>query len=179
MLEIKKVNLLLKILTVQRLSTGLFCNYQWIFFFHLDFYCLSLDCKKLDINDICFFFFSLVLSLYNISGGVRISISDTAGNGDVDYGDYDNNERLLWEICGQLTKETLLIQAMSINVRADGFGDYQYVSQPKGSRVVGHYKAEQRNITDITGTCKTYAFSSKAFYPVSITKNQGPRCSVI
>ena len=149
------------------------------FFSHLDFYCLSLDCKKLDINDICFFFFSLVLSLYNISGGVRISISDTAGNGEVDYGDYDNNERLLWEMCGQSTKETLLIQAMSINVRADGFGDYQYVSQPKGSRVVGHYKAEQRNITDITGTCKTYAVSSKAFYPVSITKNQGPGCSVI
>jgi len=157
-----------------------------ILFSHLDFYCLSLDCKKLNTNEVClfvclfFFLFSLILSLHNISGGVRISIPDTAGNGDVDYGDYDNNERLLWEICGQSINETLLIstQAMSINLRADGFRDYQYAFQPKGSRVVGHYKVEQRKITDITGTCKAYTVLS-SFYPVSIRKHQGPGYSVM
>ena len=93
-----------------------------------------------------FFPFSLILSLYNISGGVRISIPDTAGK----------KERFLWEICGQLINETLLILAMSINLRADGFRDDMMYDVPKGSRVVGHYQAEQINITDITGTCKAY-----------------------
>ena len=120
--------------------------------------------------------FSLVLSLYNISGGVRITIPDTAVYDD--HGDYYKNERFVWEFCGKLTNETLLIEAMSINVRADGFRDYKYGSQSNESRVVGHYKAEQRNITDITGTCKAYAVSSN-FYPVSIRKHQGPGHSVI
>lgn len=86
-----------------------------------------------------------------ISGGVRIYIPGTAPKDDSDYHDYDYNERFLLEICGQLTNETLLIEGMGVNLRADGFRDYKY--GPKlNSTVEGHYKAEQRNITGITGT---------------------------
>ena len=101
------------------------------------------------------FFFFLILSL-NISGGVRISIPGTAGKDDADYHDYDNDERFLLDVCGQLTNETLLIEGKGVNLRADGFRDYQYGPKVNNSTVVGYYKAEQRNITDITGTCKTY-----------------------
>ena len=96
-------------------------------------------------------FFSLILLLY-ISGGVRISIPGTAGSDDDGYDDYYYNEPLLLELCGKFTNEALLIEGMGVNVRADGFRDYKYGSQLNETRVVGHYKAEQKNISDITGT---------------------------
>ncbi|XP_068712588.1 uncharacterized protein [Montipora foliosa] len=85
------------------------------------------------------------------SGGVRISVPVTAGKGDADYHDYDDKERFLLEVCGQLTNETMLIEAETMNIRADGFKDYRYDPQLNNSRVLGHYKAEHRNITTITG----------------------------
>ena len=98
--------------------------------------------------------FFLIHSLY-ISGGVRISTLGTGHKDDAGYHDYDDNERFLLEVCGQLTNETLLIEGMGVNLRADGFRDYKYGPKDDNSTVVGHYKAEQKNITDITGTRKT------------------------
>lgn len=60
------------------------------------------------------------------------------------------------EVCGQLTNETLLIEGESLNLRADGFEDDKRDNRLNSSRVVGHYKAEHRNITALTGKCKTY-----------------------
>jgi len=101
--------------------------------------------------------FLLFFSLY-ISEGVRISIPRTAGNDDGNYYYYENDERLLLRVCGQLTNETLLIEGTGVNLRADGFRDYRYDPKLNNATVVGHYKAEQRNITDITGTRKPYAY---------------------
>ena len=98
-----------------------------------------------------FYFLFLFLCLY-LSGGVRISVPVTADKGDADYHDYDDKERFLLEVCGQLTNETMLIEAETMNIRSDGFKDYRYDPQLKNSRVLGHYKAEHRNITTITGT---------------------------
>ena len=74
------------------------------------------------------------------------------------------------EFCGKFSNEALLIEGMGVNVRADGFRDYKYGSQLNETRVVGYYKAEQKNISDITGTCKTYTVLGN-LYPVSIRKH--------
>ena len=90
-----------------------------------------------------------------IREGVRISAKD-----DADYHDNDDNERFLLEICGHLTNRTLLIEGMGVYLRTGGLNDYRHGHELNNSTVVGHYKAEQRNITAITGTHKTlYCFS--------------------
>ena len=78
----------------------------------------------------------------------------TAGNDSDNYYDYEDDERFLLSVCGQLTNETLLIEGTGVNLRADGFRDYKYGPKPNNATVMGHYIAEQRNITDITGTRK-------------------------
>ena len=104
-----------------------------------------------------------------ISGGVSIYIPGTAAKDGADYHDYDDNGRFLLELCGQLTNETLLIEGMGVNLRADRFRDYKY--GPKlNSTVSGHYKAEQRNVTDITGTRKPSPALANS-HPVSISNH--------
>ena len=78
----------------------------------------------------------------------------TAGNDSDNYYDYEDDERFLLSVCGQLTNETLLIEGTGVNLLADGFRDYKYGPKPNNATVMGHYIAEQRNITDITGTRK-------------------------
>lgn len=102
------------------------------------------------------------------SGGVRIYIPRTAPKDDADYHDHDDNEQFLLEICGHLTNKTLLIYGMGVNLRADGFRDYRHGHKLDNSTVVGHYKAEQRNITDITGTPSPYTAN---FYGNSISNH--------
>ena len=105
-----------------------------------------------------------------ISGGVSIYILGTAAKDDADYHDYDGLERFLLELCGQLTNETLLIEGIGVNLRADGFRDYKYGPKLNNSTVMGHYNAEQRNVTDITGTRKPLPVLAN-FHPISISNH--------
>ena len=105
-----------------------------------------------------------------ISGGVSIYIPGTAAKNDADYHDYDGLERFLLELCGQLTNETLLIEGIGVNLRADGFRDYKYGPKLNNSTVMGHYNAEQRNVTDITGTRKPLPVLANS-HPVSISND--------
>ena len=103
-------------------------------------------------------------------GRVRISIPGTADKDDAGYQDDDDKELFLLEICGHLTNKTLLIEGMGVNLRAYGFGDKRHSYKLDNSTVVGHYRAEQRNITDITGIPKPYTVLAN-FYRTSISNH--------
>lgn len=171
----KNVVLFFKISTVLLLS-GLF-----LFLVELSVSLFILNAYSQTVRNYVFNGFTVIflryiffLSLF-ISGGVRISIPATG-----DKNDDDDKDRFLLEVCGQLTNETLLIEGESLNLRADGFEDDKHDNRLNSSRVVGHYRAEHRNITALTGTCKTYNCFGK-FKPSEHQKTLGSQvhCSII
>ena len=92
-------------------------------------------------------FFFYLLQHYT-RGGVSIS----------PVGDHKDRRDLL-EVCGQITNKTLLIKEGILNLYAYGFDQDKYEPDRhnQSARVLGHYRAESRNVTTIIG--KTYKFS--------------------
>lgn len=73
-------------------------------------------------------------------------------------GDHKDRQDLL-EVCGQLTNKTLLIEGRVLNLYAYGFEQDKYEPDRhnQSTRVLGHYRAESRNVATIIG--KTYKYS--------------------
>ncbi len=98
-----------------------------------------------------------------ISGGVSISTPA--------IDDDDKGGRFHFDVCGQLTNETLLIEGGILNIHANGFEDHKYDPRRNHSRILANYRAESENITTIIGKTQHYSnlYNNRAIARVGIS----------